>query len=380
MTTKTRHFDGDEGAVNDVPFVDHSYLANKALWDDYFFSSITPQQAKVQLYEAESDLSALQVAKKFFEEGEPLPNRRFTPYLANADSETISSLFDQDYLYTGGLADKIASHLMVKGSFNINSTSVEAWKIFLSSHLGNPSQYLDGGVVPSEIASESGEAVIGYGMIANTQPITGASVSTPNLPEAQWTGGRVLTNDEIEELAEAMVEQVKMRGPFLSLSEFVNRRLEGDSNSAQAERSVKGALQAAIDDESVSINSAFRSPARLIDGETAGVNFEFDEAAKGPIAYGSAAYLDQSDILRSFAGQLTPRGDTFVIRAYGDSLDVNGNVEARAWCEAVVQRVPDYTDRSDESYKKQSDINAVNKRFGRQFKISSFRWLNSSEI
>ena len=68
----------------------------------------------------------------------------------------------------------------------------------------------------------------------------------------------------------------------------------------------------------------------------------FPEALEGPVAYGSAAYVDQADILRNLGAQLTPRGDTFVVRAYGDSLDSAGKVQARAWCEAVVQRVPEY--------------------------------------
>jgi hypothetical protein len=54
---------------------------------------------------------------------------------------------------------------------------------------------------------------------------------------------------------------------------------------------------------------------------------------------------------------------------------------ARAWCEAVVQRVPDYVDSTDESHLKQSALKSeANKLFGRKLQIVSFRWLGGSEV
>lgn len=70
-----------------------------------------------------------------------------------------------------------------------------------------------------------------------------------------------------------------------------------------------------------------------------------------------------------------------MIRTYGDSLDAQGNVVARAWCEAVVQRTPDYVDKTDDNHVKSAELKSdSNKRFGRSFQIVSFRWLNASEI
>ena len=111
----------------------------------------------------------------------------------------------------------------------------------------------------------------------------------------------------------------------------------------------------------------------------------FPEALEGPVAYGSSAYVDQADILRGLGAQLTPRGDTFVVRAYGDSLDQNGAVRARAWCEAVVQRVPEYLeasgDRADPAHLKQAELtNEANRNFGRRFRIIQFRWLSAEEV
>ena len=198
----------------------------------------------------------------------------------------------------------------------------------------------------------------------------------------QWIAWRLLTDEEIKELAHAMVKQVKRRGPFLSLSEFVNRRLDGGDRSL----SVKGALQSALDDPDVRINEGFRNSIRTFSEEEIGrLDPAFPEALEGPVAYGSAAYVDQADILRNLGGQLTPRGDTFVVRAYGDSLDAAGEVQARAWCEAVVQRVPEYLqatgDRGDPAHRKQSQlVNEANRRFGRRFRVVQFRWLSAEEV
>ncbi len=381
FVTKQRTFDLDNGAVN-TPYVDHSYLANKALWDEFYFSSIAPQPSKVPLFGGTGS-TAKEVADKFFKLTPPLslshlPNRRIIPYTTNLDQAKLDTLFTQASVYTNGLADKIAAHLMVEGAFNVNSTSVEAWKIFLSSLKGKPVAYLDGGTSPKEASPEG--TTISSSSLANGLPVKTADINNANTPEGQWKSARELTDDEINELAVAMVKQVKLRGPFLSMSEFINRRLEGNTGPA-AERSVKGALQAALDDPTVSINANFRTPGRLLDNETASIQFAFPEAAKGPIAYGSMAYVDQADVLRGFAEQLTPRGDTFVIRTYGDSLDTSGKVVARAWCEAVVQRVPEYVDSLDEPYVKSANLASNSNRiFGRKIQIVSFRWINPSEI
>jgi hypothetical protein len=374
FTTKTRLFDLDEGSF-EVPYVDHSYLANKSIWDEFFFSSISPQPSKVPLFES-SDRTAKQVADDFFFNDLPLPNRRINPYKADLDQAKLDTLFTQSSTYTNGLADKIAAHLMVDGAFNVNSTSVDAWKVFLSSLKGKPVAYLDGGATPQEVVTDG--TTFSPGTLPNAAPIKTADITSPNLPTEQWKTGRELTDDDIEQLAVAVVKQVKLRGPFLSLSEFVNRRLD-DSNLSF---SLKGALQAALDDEDVAINANFRGPSRMLDAETASITgFKFPDAAKGPIAYGSAPYVDQADVLQHFSEQLTPRGDTFVIRAYGDSIDGGGNIVARAWCEAVVQRIPKYVDSSDAPETAQADLTSEsNKLFGRKLRIINFRWLNSHEV
>ncbi|MGB1130000.1 MAG: hypothetical protein ACPG4K_08115, partial [Haloferula sp.] len=330
VTTWARYYQHQGGSppATIEPFVDHSYLANKALWDEFYFSSITPKLSN-DIFGKGGALSAEQVARKFFLDQEPLPNPRFTPYLTNFSEDTLEEWLDTREDYMDGFADKVAAHLMVQGVFNVNSTSKEAWKALFSSLKGKTLSYLDparakaGGINTKETEAEG--VPVGAGPLQHAEAYEGSS-SDPSDQE-QWLGWRVLSDDEIDELAEAMVEQVKLRGPFLSLSEFVNRRLDRSNEDL----ALKGALQAALDDRKVSINEGFRRADRSFSSAEANyTGAKFKKAAEGPIAYGSPAYIDQADILRNFASQLTPRGDTFVIRAYGDSIDATGKVQARA--------------------------------------------------
>ena len=91
-------------------------------------------------------------------------------------------------------------------------------------------------------------------------------------------------------------------------------------------------------------------------------------------------------MLTAIGSQITVRADTFLIRAYGDARDPSGNVLAKAWCEAVVQRLPDYVDPRDLPEAadgwpvSSSRLNPINALFGRRIEIRSFRWLSSDEI
>ena len=103
---------------------------------------------------------------------------------------------------------------------------------------------------------------------------------------------------------------------------------------------------------------------------------------------GVPGWLTQADILQAIAPALAARSDTFVIRTYGEVVDpVNSPaapaepvVKGRAWCEAVVQRLPEFMDNTDRPTLSQSNANPQNKAFGRRFRIVSFRWLSPHDI
>ena len=108
-----------------------------------------------------------------------------------------------------------------------------------------------------------------------------------------------------------------------------------------------------------------------------------NEAPPGPqgrTSTGIPGWLLQGDVLQAIGPALSARSDTFIIRTYGEVLNPTNSaeVQARAWCEAVVQRTPDYVNPADAPENTPSV--AENLRFGRKFKIISFRWLSPSDI
>jgi len=108
------------------------------------------------------------------------------------------------------------------------------------------------------------------------------------------------------------------------------------------------------------------------DGPIAGI-FQIAVSAFEQVAAPSSVL--QSDILQALGASMTVRSDTFIIRSYGDAVDANGEVTARAWCETVVQRVPDpVVADTDDVWQ------PAGQTFGRRIKLVSFRWLGKEEV
>ncbi len=357
------------GAARNHNIADHSYLANAALWDSWYFSSLTPQT--VEPY-GSNRRSLQQVFDDFFpesadEKSVPLPSARMRPY--RSGDETDLRALIRNGKPTDDAYQKIAAHLMVDGAFNVNSTSETAWKVILGSLRGHDTAWRDrsGGKISLESVS-AGETPVNGLLVANGPRAEPSG--NPQEPD-QWTGFRVLSDEEIERLATSLVEEIRLRGPFLSLSDFVNRRPGRDADLAR-----QGTLQAAID--RAGINGNLEDTSRT-SGSIAGA--PFPEAGEGSRAAGIPGFITQADLLTSLGPTLQARSDSFTIRAYGSSTDQGGRVQARAWCEATVQRLPAYIDASDNPEVPFLDLaSTVNRTFGRQFRITSFRWLNSEEI
>jgi hypothetical protein len=170
---------------------------------------------------------------------------------------------------------------------------------------------------------------------------------------------------------------VKARGPFLSMSEFVNRRLGPESELTRS-----GALQAAIDKSEVN-REVFKEmvPVREMDVADAAVyGYRTPAAATGNPAEGAPGWITQGDLLHLLEPRATVRSDSFVVRTCGLAIDSDGKVIAKAYAEAVVQRVPDFIDSTNSAATASSDLTESNRRFGRRFQVVSFRWLAPREI
>jgi hypothetical protein len=106
------------------------------------------------------------------------------------------------------------------------------------------------------------------------------------------------------------------------------------------------------------------------------------DAAGNPLEF-SSQYLTQADIMTALAPVLFARSDTFVIRAYGESLNpVTAAIEGRAWCEATVQRLPDYMEATVDAPEvaPAALTSQINQQLGRRFKVVSFRWLTRADL
>lgn len=323
--------------------LDHSYLANSALFDGHFFSGVTKSAGPL----ASQSTDVPSRMRDFLDSGIPLPNPRFVPCTGGRSTDEIVNLLTQDEGYR-----KTAAHLLIDSPFNINCTRVDVWQSILASAFGNEVPFIDSG----KISSSAGKNV----PVLRHLPSPGGDLESQKDPlsmdKAKWNGYRMLAPDQCRKLAEEIVVEIRKRGPFLSLAEFINRR-PGDGELATA-----GAVQAAL--ERADINT----PA--LDGV-------FNLPDRGNSADGSPGVLTQADILTPIAPVMTARGDTFRIRAYGEAGPAGGP-KTQAWCEAFVQRLPEYLDPSEDPWV--DPQLPENKKFGRRYVIIGFRWLSPSEI
>ncbi len=435
-------FEEDRHAIYDM-----SWHLNNVLWDEYFFSTLPYR------IDDRQDASRL-------DPGNAYPLNPRLQYVSSNEDDYIK-LSDLDSIETEDQFDENASKLWINGPFNVNSTNIDAWKAILSIHYGEEVQGYSGSPnsEPDRVPFLRWEAPF----VAEAFQV-GDQIDSPTVMQ----GYRSLSEDEIEELACAIVEHIKDRGPFYSMSHFVNRvvsniaaeqrytdSLGGQSTTAdplpmpeeEADRNnlekeyddrggthkvthmQKGVLQAAID--STNINSSFHDELcisidddnnmteaiKKSEGYSAFANpkdvWENWRGAIGPQATGAPAYLMQQDILSKIGSFLTVRSDTFKIRAYGEIKNsITGSVESKAWCEMVIQRMPEYIDvdtlvsnegqkdtdttgrelemghqeektitsKRDYLNEMTNELSELNKALGRRFKVVSFRWLNDSEI
>ena len=434
ITQKLRLVDQSPTTAPTLPIYDESWLLNRAIWDQYFVSSVPSNLTQSKL-----------------DSNRSLPNGRMTPYHRGGESVSLDTI-----KYTSGsnqAYEQAAANLMVTGAFNINSTSEQAWRALLAGTYGiplNPDYAESGDTVEETIPyprfthnlSQPGDSVyparsttmkpspdpsgptdsqLGT-KIRNTLHLgnRGLFLNVPNNALPQNTSAEAV----VAELARSIVQEIRFRGPFLSLADFINRPLTPPSSSEpfkpvtsapdpQKIAGIKGVLQAGIDN--MDPNRGQVNPIHLVQKSTSGMkvgstgqdgqnppryyyDWDREHAAGGVISGNSGsnsgplspyeAYrapfamapkmLTQADLLSTLGPALSARSDTFTIRTYGEKLNpITKEIDSRAWCEAVVQRTPDYLDDTQAATDSPAGLNLL---FGRRFQIVSFRWLNPNEI
>ena len=364
---------------------DHSWLMNDALFDRYYLSGIAPTFSIGNSGYSRSG-SIRDTLTKFYSESfqDAQSNHMLRPYLPNGKSATeiVSELNpDAPDNATDGYM-KIGAYSMIHGAFNVNSTSVLAWQALLRANRGLEVNYAQGA------GSDASD---------NDTPFpSSVSPSNPNgssslMTNPHWAGLARLDDGEIEDLAEEIVKQVKLRGPFMGLSDFINHSM-GPLND---ETSYTGALQAAIDLTSINDNIQSQAGGATPDYSSKHTPSVTPTSILKKSTTGIPSDLTQAALLIPLAPRLTARSDTFRIRSYGETRSADGNtVTARAYCEAVLQRIPEYLDPNtnpDENepwdqainpitLAESSDFNDLNKTFGRRYKLVQFRWISPDEI
>ena len=335
--------------------IDYSYLMNEALFDRYFFSSLAPRPGAPDSPSLEDVLDDALANP----EGR-LPNTRMRliPGEDETNADLRDKLVDSDGSPTAEAYRRIAENLLIDGAFNVNSTSVEAWKAVLAGTNGTDVVYQGGGQPDAD------------------SPLTRYRVP-PGPPDEEWRGFNTLSPDQIQALAEAIVREVKTRyaqngnapAPFFGIADFVNRAL------ATNETGLKGAVQAAIDRTDINdgFSKGYRAEERTNLGET---EFIHPEALHGPVAVDAPGYFSQRDLLVPLGPTLAARSDTFRIRARGARTNpATGGEETEAWVEMIVQRVPEKVNSGEDIQSPGPDGG-----FGRRFEIVDFRWLSSADI
>lgn len=365
-------------------YYDLSYLLNTSLWDTFFLSTKTPNSQ----------------------------GNLLTDHLVPVSSAVNPSDLNDPL--------KASSQLAINGAFNVNSTNKDAWKAFLAStkglkHSADVTAHTDS-IFPRG-AEQQEDA---------KNPPTGTG------PDS-FAGYRRLNDAQIDALAEQITRQVRERGPFVSLGHFVNRAI-GEFTRDTKKLTGAGAIQTAIDNAGLNINLAGSNniftgftatkdrvvmfaeggapAADLVGGrptvlasassdpDWASTSRDLNPGASASIiaersmindsrykndqgfrSTGIPGWLTQADVLQTLGPLISVRSDTFKIRTYGEAIDpATGKVAARAWCEAIVQRLPEYLDTINPPTARDTALNPINRAFGRRFEIVSLRWLNADEI
>lgn len=376
-STSMFHNPSAERTLNDV-----SWQTNDALFDGYYLSGLAPEYTiGPGGYSLNSGASLEQTLTNFYgsDHKTAMANPLLLPYLPTGKSadDVIDDLTPSDV--NSDSYKKLGAYSFIKGAFNVNSTSVAAWAALLSGNNDLEIEYPQGG---SETSGGS------------PFPLSNSPIDTDSnngwgrfsrLSEDQIWDKQGTLNDPSDDtgLAVEIVEQVKTRGPFMSLSDFINRRITNDADANQ------GAIQEAIEQANINGDQTSGIRSQTSEGTPNYSNYPDVFPFADPVSLGDRnnatgvpLEINQANVLLPLAPRLGARSDTFRVRAYGEVRNSDeSRILSRATCEAVIQRLPEYMDsNTNEPWAESDELSDLNQKFGRRFKIVQFRWLAPDEI
>ena len=335
---------------------------------------------------------------------------------------------------------RIAGTLLTDGTFNVNSTSVDAWAALLATAkrnvMGAATELLPGADKNARFPRAARADPVDY----NYSRLTAFN------DKKAWTGLATLDDAQIKLLAKSIVDETRMRIrynhryqyglraspyldvhyviknrgvevplPYVSLAQFVNRFNCGKyPNQVAWQGCLQNAiLRADVDGANLSNRSSPLTAAPAYDASKLTVSpansgpglipYTFmpdnvvatdprTNSTKSHSLRAAPTSLMQSDILEAVGSSLSTRSDTFVIRCYGDATDPldPSRTLAGCWIEAVVQRIPEFCDPSqppETEVAKLTDgqqhnplLNQINRTLGRRFVILSTRTLTQKDL
>ena len=405
---------------------DHSWMANAALYDRFFLSGAAPAINRGKVVTEAKSLTT--VLDEFAVGTGRLANPRARLF-PTRDPITVRAML--------GDPRRIAGTILTDGTFNVNSTSVDAWAALLATAKRN-------------VMGAATELLPGTDKNARFPRAVRADAADYNYKTAfndkkAWTGLATLDDAQIKLLAKSIVEETRMRIrynhryqygistavsnvhyvimnrgvevplPYIGLAQFVNRFNCGQyPNQVAWQGCLQNAiLRADVDGANLSNRSSPLTAAPAYDASKLTVSpansgpglipYTFKPANvvatdprtgtnKSHSLRAAPTSLMQSDILEAVGSSLSTRSDTFVIRCYGEATDPLDQTRTLSgcWIEAVVQRIPEFCDPSqppETEVAKLTDgqlhnplLNQINRTLGRRFVILSTRTLTQKDL
>jgi hypothetical protein len=299
-----------------------------------------------------------------YDRARPLPNPRLTAYDFSAPAASLAHW--QSTAASDPIAARLpATQLMVANRFNLNSTSVAAWKAVLGSlrvHGWSYLDYPDNTADLTNLGTQPATQARFFSRFSHSQAETYRTSPTPPTVDAEMVapaafyrrGTRHFDAEQIDALARQIVQRLKARAaPFLSIEDFLSAAPGGGGSLIeQAIATVFTRNGRQQWDHAWETKHTRGDPAELID-----------------IDYLSPGFLTQADIMTAIGPMLSPRSDTFKIRARGLCLSPAGEALASATLEATLQRCPTPVNPT-----------AGSGPTARTFKQLATRWLSAAEL